>query len=47
MFIQLDVPKEANLPYQVICEHCGKTIYFTGENGDPFYVLCEECLDIK
>lgn len=29
--------------YQVICERCHKTVVFSGENGEVFPVLCDEC----
>lgn len=39
--------KRPAFPFQVICEHCRKTISFSGENGEVFPVVCDRCSGLE
>lgn len=39
----LKSPKAVAYPYRVICDHCRKIIFFSGENGEVFSVTCDKC----
>lgn len=30
-------------PYQVICERCHRTVLFSGEKGEVFPIICDQC----
>ncbi|AHF08120.1 hypothetical protein [Desulfitobacterium metallireducens] len=36
-------PEKVAYPYQVICERCQKTVFFSGEKGEVFTVICDPC----